>query len=317
MEFKIENGILMSVRGLDFNLNFNEIIPTEVTKIGPRAFYKCPYFSEIIIPDWIEEIDDEAFEGCILLKKIVLPQSVKRVGKRAFSECINLESISFDKNTYFDIDCFLKDGNIKEMNCSGDIKKLFYFGENNQYAITKFNPELSTDEYSVYMGKFISILFFPRENIDELSMAQYFVTIKKDGKEYFWFGPDMEMAKLGAMWAASGKGAADFFGAPFADDSVLRVEEFSLLMGVCLSGKKLWDFLGAVYNKPEDTHTIGDIKMVLYEEWPEMGDRFNTLLEKQYENFNYLNMESMIPYEKFVEKLKEILKKYKVSRITQ
>ena len=68
------------------------VIPSEYTRIGPKAFSGSSLES-VTIPESIEYIDDGAFKSCRKLKTVNIPESVKSIYSAVFSNCTALESI--------------------------------------------------------------------------------------------------------------------------------------------------------------------------------------------------------------------------------
>ena len=92
------------------------VFPSEILKIGNKAFYECDSLENISLPNSITEIDDNAFYGCECeqvelklpeelkvigeyafgawsnnIKEIIIPDSVTFVGAGAFNSCASLE----------------------------------------------------------------------------------------------------------------------------------------------------------------------------------------------------------------------------------
>ena len=73
-------------------------IPSETTRIGNRAFFKCVKLREIIIPESVSSVGNEAFSGCERLESIQLSKDVSRVGSAAFYGCNELASIKLGES---------------------------------------------------------------------------------------------------------------------------------------------------------------------------------------------------------------------------
>ena len=74
------------------------VIPSSVTKIGYRAFYRNTDIESVVIPSSVTEIGKEAFCGCSKLKQIDIPSSVSKIGTQAFSGCTALTTITLPKS---------------------------------------------------------------------------------------------------------------------------------------------------------------------------------------------------------------------------
>ena len=73
-------------------------IPSNVTSIGPEAFWGCEtmkkiHFSQCGTNGSLRVIKNGAFQLCKSLKKVVLPDSVHRIGAYAFGSCRSLEYV--------------------------------------------------------------------------------------------------------------------------------------------------------------------------------------------------------------------------------
>lgn len=95
-EFVIEDGVLIVYNGDDSNV----IIPSDVKKIGYRAFYGNRKIYTVILPEGITNIGTEAFAGCENLDTINIPDSITDIGVRAFAECYMLEEIDLSNRLY-------------------------------------------------------------------------------------------------------------------------------------------------------------------------------------------------------------------------
>lgn len=86
----------------------NTVIPSNVTSIGTRAFYKLADLMSVTIPDGVKTIGDEAFRHCTGLTEITLPSHLTSVGTAAFGECSNISSLTIpDSMTRIDIWAFI------------------------------------------------------------------------------------------------------------------------------------------------------------------------------------------------------------------
>ncbi|MBQ7475363.1 MAG: leucine-rich repeat protein [Clostridia bacterium] len=69
------------------------VLPTSVSTLAARAFYRCPELRSVSI-DGVGSIGDAAFFGCPKLGSVVIPEGVTEIGTRAFFRCQSLVSVS-------------------------------------------------------------------------------------------------------------------------------------------------------------------------------------------------------------------------------
>ena len=62
------------------------VIPSSVTRIEDRAFFRCKSLVEVVIQNSVTSIGDRAFCGCKSLAKVVIPDSVTSIGDSAFRQ---------------------------------------------------------------------------------------------------------------------------------------------------------------------------------------------------------------------------------------
>ena len=88
-DFDIQNGVLIKYKGRRKNVE----IPSNVTKIGDRAFQGRITPTSITIPNSVTSIGTWAFNGCTSLTSIIIPSSVKSIGESSFYYCTSLKNI--------------------------------------------------------------------------------------------------------------------------------------------------------------------------------------------------------------------------------
>ena len=78
-------------------------IPSTVTAIKQRAFYKFHYITSVTIPNSVTSIGERAFYYCSGLTSFTIPDSVTNINQDAFQGCTGLTSIAVDSgNSYYD-----------------------------------------------------------------------------------------------------------------------------------------------------------------------------------------------------------------------
>ena len=70
-------------------------IPSTVTKIGYKAFYKCTQLPSVTLPEGLTDIDYRAFESCSTLNIEGFPDSLKNIGVCAFTSCSSLTNFNW------------------------------------------------------------------------------------------------------------------------------------------------------------------------------------------------------------------------------
>ncbi len=110
-EFYIENGTLIAYQGSQTTVT----VPSEVTKIGERAFFGKNVTS-ITIGAFVTEIDEYAFGNCSLLSSVKIESNLT-LGAYAFYECISLEEITLpDGLTTIPSGAFYNCSSLKKVN---------------------------------------------------------------------------------------------------------------------------------------------------------------------------------------------------------
>ena len=73
-------------------------VPEGVTRIGPKAFWKCTRLKRVTLPSTLVSIGEGAFAGCESLKRIRIPDGVLMVGRHAFHGCTELSDVRMPAN---------------------------------------------------------------------------------------------------------------------------------------------------------------------------------------------------------------------------
>ncbi len=95
-DFDIKDGILIKYTGSKSVVE----IPSEVYKIGDRAFYKLSFLSKVIIPKNVETIGENAFSGCSSLKSVLLSDGLQIIEDYAFQGCVALSEFEIPKTVF-------------------------------------------------------------------------------------------------------------------------------------------------------------------------------------------------------------------------
>ena len=139
-------------------------IPSTVTYIGPRAFYKCDLrtitfqeginlknlgygtfcsnynLKEITIPESVTEIGNICFCYCSNLTTINISSNIKSIGNNCFSCCFNLQSINIPTSvTSIGNWCFNACSNLTTINIPSSITSLGNGCFSNCYNLTSIN----------------------------------------------------------------------------------------------------------------------------------------------------------------------------------
>ena len=73
-------------------------IPSSVSEINNRAFYKCSSLTSLTIPESVTSIGESAFFGCAGLTSLTIPKSVMNLESYTFQNCSSLTSITIPSN---------------------------------------------------------------------------------------------------------------------------------------------------------------------------------------------------------------------------
>ena len=77
-----------------FNCKFDSIaFPDSILYIGVEAFYCCENLKYLYLPNSLLAIDNGAFAGCSALQVVYMPKTVKMVGRDIFRNCNSLKCI--------------------------------------------------------------------------------------------------------------------------------------------------------------------------------------------------------------------------------
>lgn len=95
--FEIDGTTLISYTGETAVVE----IPEGITEIGPKAFLKKDFITEVSLPESLTKIGGWAFGHCKKLTSIHIPDSVRSIGIHAFKNCIALEHVDFPENLEF------------------------------------------------------------------------------------------------------------------------------------------------------------------------------------------------------------------------
>jgi hypothetical protein len=72
-------------------------IPNNVTDIGDSAFYECVRLTSLTIGSGLTSIRPDVFQRCFSLSDITFPDNITGIGERAFAECSGLTNITIGK----------------------------------------------------------------------------------------------------------------------------------------------------------------------------------------------------------------------------
>lgn len=79
----------------------NTMIPSDLSRIGGRAFSGCSNLASITIPSSVTFIGGYAFEGCSALKTISIPENITSINDGTFFGCTDLTSIQLSSNVNY------------------------------------------------------------------------------------------------------------------------------------------------------------------------------------------------------------------------
>lgn len=93
------NFYLLNEEGMYISLK-DIVIPKEITKINPYAFYNLSSLTSVVVEDNVEEIGFAAFGNCQSLTNIKIPFVGQKVGQNEFFGYIFGAQSYYDNNTY-------------------------------------------------------------------------------------------------------------------------------------------------------------------------------------------------------------------------
>ena len=269
------------------NLKEDKIIPHGIKVIGKEAFRGITSLSSLVIPDGVELIESGAFYQCSNLRSVYIPESVTWVADGAFADCTSLEFIHYGLSTVFGNFCFSNCPKLLYVEQGATKARTFYFPQHNQFAITIEQPQLSTEKYVVYQGRF-SGYDFPSSEANLAKPLMYFAETKDH--KHIWYDTYLEDAITGCLFQASGLSIAEFYQKEFTPDSKITPREFSLLTGVCYEGRNLW--VNLQHGSDETEYLIGDLLVTFQRYLPKVYERFAYLLAHQHESVNLLDLQN-------------------------
>ncbi len=100
MEFKIENGVLISVQE---GWRRTAVIPNTVTEIGPYAFRGCKHVKKVVVPDGVTKIARHAFDidYSHTIEEINIPATVTEIGDKIIGTYYAPKTIRYPQGYYF------------------------------------------------------------------------------------------------------------------------------------------------------------------------------------------------------------------------
>lgn len=231
----IKGDTLVELLFIPIGITTNSIIPQGIRVLGEKCFYNKALPEICVVPEGVEIIDRMAFFGATNVKKIILPSTIKFIGDYAFAKCESLQSIEFNSNFLNGRWIFNDNNALQEIIQHGHKFRVFYFELNGQSFIARQDFSLSTSEYDIYNGIFITE-YFPTGKIESKYNKIYLCYIRKNNKDYIFYNPDLQIAITGCKFFASGKSYKEYFNKTFSMEDSITVKEFYLLTGICYEG---------------------------------------------------------------------------------
>lgn len=278
---QINGTTLEKVFYIPLFIKVDSIIPDTITIIGKNAFAGVSSVSHIIIPPSVQIIESGAFHNCEKLQSIIIPDTVKKVEDGAFANCFSLKRVQYSPQTAFGNRCFSGCKSLEYISDGEIDARTFYYPALNQFAISIKQNDLSTEEYTIYKGRFADE-FFPQSKLDFEAPVLYYAEITKNNNKYVWYDTLLDRAILGAQYQASGQSYVNFFHKEWTPESKITPNEFSLLTGICFEGLDLW--LKVQKNGTRDSEwDLLDVLRWLHNAVPKVYERTIYALEHQYE----------------------------------
>lgn len=159
-QFEIDGTTLVSYTGKAAVVE----IPEGITEIGPKAFLKKDFITEVFLPDSLMKIGGWAFGHCKKLTSVRIPDAVRSIGIHAFRNCIALEHVDFPEN-------------------------LEYLGHHAFNYCEKL-------EEAVVKGNIKAIEEETFDNCHSLKSVKMPDSVKKIGSGAFWSCPALEQVEL-------------------------------------------------------------------------------------------------------------------------
>lgn len=250
-------------------------------------------------PD-VREIGTGAFFQCPNLREVTIPSTVEVVRQGAFASCLKLERLSFDYRTKYEPDAFNGCFGLKFLYNKGVEARVWSLDTSLSYLVTIPDRKLSSRECTVYVGRYAIVdAGFPSCGVDKDLDIMYVAEIHRDGRDYAWFSPDVNIAIMGAEIKASGKPFGDYFGIKVDRDTIVTGNQFLLLIGSCPVGIELWNLiLRTIGVDPSKGYSLGFILQVLGNHVPTVSDRVNAMIANSDRAFNFLDMKDLMLYSK-------------------
>lgn len=260
----------------------------------------------------VEEIGIGAFFECPNLEEVIIPSTVKLVRQGAFASCFKLQKLTFDYQTIYEQDAFNACFGLKYLYNKGAEARVWSLDNSFAYIVTMFDKDLSSPECSIYIGRYAQVSKgFPSSPINKEEDIIYVAEVHKDGKDFAWFHTDLRIAVTVARFLASGKTFEKFFGIQLSENTKVTATQFSLLIGACPVGPKIWQFIvKSVGAEVSDEYSLKMILQVIEKHIPIIATRVRAMIEHHNEVFHFFDMKNLIPYDEMQEQVRNWFKAY-------